>query len=67
MNKYNITTIYQDIRPVNYMPNFDNCIFSTPTKEKALDNCIVNVYKKGYKHGDKIIRYEDVVIYKYEE
>ena len=46
---------------------FDEAISFIPTNESELDNMIKDVFHKGYKFKDKILRYEQVVVYKYSE
>ena len=42
-----------------------NAIAITPTVNKELDNKVCDVTKKGYTLNDVVIRYTDVVVYKY--
>ena len=42
-----------------------NAIAIAPTGDKKSDNKVCNITKKGYTLNDVIIRYTDVVVYKY--
>jgi len=67
LNKYEVKPIYEDIRPVLFNNKYDDAISQVPVKDKTLDNSIYNVMKKGYFFKDKILRYESVIINKYQE
>ncbi len=42
-----------------------NAIAIAPTGDKKLDNKVCDITKKGYTLNDVVIRYTDVVVYKY--
>ena len=42
-----------------------DAVMMVPTEDKELDNHIKMTLVKGYKHGEKIIRYATVAVYKY--
>lgn len=68
LNKYGVTQIYpDDERPMLFHGDTDNAVTALPTTDSIADNTIVDVIKKGYKYKDKILRYEDVIVYKFEE
>lgn len=68
LNKYGVTQIYPDNeRPMLFHGDTDNAVTALPTTDSIADNTIVDVIKKGYKYKDKILRYEDVIVYKFEE
>lgn len=68
LNKYGVTQIYSDNeRPMIFHGDTDNAVTALPTTDSIADNTIVDVIKKGYKYKDKILRYEDVIVYKFEE
>lgn len=45
-------------------PAFHEAVMQVPTEDEAADDTIAEVYTKGYKLGDKIIRYAQVSVYK---
>lgn len=68
LNKYGTTQIYADKkRPMVFHGDTDNAVTALPTNDSIADNTIVDVIKKGYMYKDKVLRYEDVIIYKYSE
>lgn len=68
LNKYGVIQIYpDDERPMLFHGDTDNAVTALPTNDSIADNTIVDVIKKGYKYKDKILRYEDVIVYKFEE
>lgn len=42
-----------------------DAVMMVPTEDKELDNHVKMTLAKGYKHGEKIIRYATVAVYKY--
>lgn len=66
LTKYKVKPIYTE-RPVFFNGEYDNAVVQIPTNDKTLDNTIVEVSKKGYEYNGKIIRYEDVIVNKYNE
>lgn len=67
-NNYGVELIYQpNKRPVYFNSEYDNAIVSIPVKDKSLDGSINKVIKKGFKYKDKILRYEQVIINKYQD
>ena len=68
LNKYGVTQIYpDDKRPMLFHGDTDNAVTALPTNDSIADNTIVDVIKKGYKYKDRILRYEDVIVYKFDE
>lgn len=68
LNKYGVTQIYADKeRPMVFHGDTDNAVTALPTTDSIADNTIVDVIKKGYMYKDKVLRYEDVIIYKFNE
>lgn len=68
LKKYNVEPLYSlNKRDMYFNPDTDNAVTFLPTDDNILDNSIVDVMKKGYKYKDKILRYEDVIIYKVNE
>lgn len=67
LNKYGVYLIYKDNeRPIFYNPETDEAITSVSCNDKNLDNSIYKVYKKGFYYKDKILRFEKVIVNKYE-
>jgi len=66
LNKYDVKLIYED-RPIYFNPEYDEAITSVPTDDPKLDNSINKVYKKGFFFKDKILRYEKVIVNKYND
>lgn len=65
LKKYNVEPLYSlTKRDMYFNPDTDNAVTSLPIDDSVLDNSIVDVMKKGYKYKDKVLRYEDVIIYK---
>lgn len=68
LKKYNVEPLYSlTKRDMYFNSDTDNAVTSLPIDDSVLDNSIVDVMKKGYKYKDKVLRYEDVIIYKYSE
>lgn len=68
LKKYNVEPLYSlNKRDMYFNPDTDNAVTFLPTDDTVLDNSIADVMKKGYKYKDKILRYEDVIIYKVNE
>ena len=66
LNKYGVELIYKEERPAYFNLEYDEAIFSQICNDKTLDNSIVNVYQKGFLFKDKVLRFEKVIINKYE-
>ena len=67
LNKYGVYLIYEeDKRPIYFNSEYDEAISSVKTDDIKLDNSINKVYKKGFKFKDKILRFEKVIVNKYE-
>ena len=67
LSNYGIKPIYSDKQRSVYFNNeYDEAIASVKTDEENLDNTIANVVKKGYFYKDKVIRYEQVIVNKFE-
>lgn len=62
--KNNVKKVYDGKRPI-MTSEYDDVKAAVPVKDKALDNSIVDVIKTGYKYQDKVIRYEEVIINKF--
>ena len=68
LKKYNVEPLYSlNKRDMYFNPDTDNAVTFLPTDDTVLDNSIADVMKRGYKYKDKILRYEDVIIYKVNE
>ena len=68
LKKYGVEPMYDLLeRDIYFNPKTDNAVTSIPTDDKILDNSIADVVKKGYMYKDKVLRYEDVIVYKFEE
>ena len=65
-NKYEVELIYDDERPVFFNSEYDEAIASVKTDDPKLDNSIHKIYKKGFFFKDKILRFEKVIVNKYE-
>ena len=58
LNKLNVEEIAAD---GNFDPNFHNAVMHV--QDESLDaNVIVEVFQKGYKRGDKVLRYSMVKV-----
>ena len=66
LSKNKVEPIYSE-RPTYFNGEYDNAVVQIPTNDKILDNTIVEVSKRGYNYNGKIIRYEDVIVNKYNE
>ena len=66
LSNHGVELIYKEERPVYFNPEYDEAILSQTCDDKTLDNSIVNVYQKGFFFKDKILRYEKVIVNKYE-
>lgn len=66
LNKYEVELIYDDERPVFFNSEYDEAIASVKTDDPKLDNSIHKIYKKGFFFKDKILRFEKVIVNKYE-
>ena len=68
LKKYQVEPLYSlSKRDMYFNEDTDNALSAIPIDDKVLDNSIADIMKKGYKYKDKILRYEDVIIYKFEE
>lgn len=68
LKKYGVEPMYDLLkRDMYFNPETDNAVTSIPTDDKILDNSIADIIKKGYRYKDKVLRYEDVIVYKFEE
>ena len=65
LNKFNVKPIYDNDRPVTFNDEYDEAVSAVNTDDKILDNSIFKVYHKGYIFKDKILRHEEVIVYKY--
>jgi len=65
--KYEIELIYEEERPIFFNSEYDEAIASVTTTDPSLDNSIHKVYKKGFLYKDKILRYEKVIVNKFEK
>lgn len=66
LNKYEVELIYDDERPVFFNSEYDEAIASVKIDDPKLDNSIHKIYKKGFFFKDKILRFEKVIVNKYE-
>lgn len=64
-DKYDIRLIYNDERPIFFNSEYDEAVISVETDDPNLDNSINKVYKKGFFFKDKVLRFEKVIINKY--
>ena len=69
LKKHGVEPMYDllESRDIYFNPRTDNAVTSIHTNDKMLDNSIADVIKKGYMYKDKVLRYEEVLIYKFEE
>ena len=67
LDKYEVKPIYDEERPVYFNNEYDEAVSSVQCDDKALDNSINKVYKRGYKFKDKILRFEKVIVNKYKD
>ena len=53
-----------EINPIGepFDPNFHEAVMQTPREENEIPNTIKQVFLKGYKLNDKVIRYAQVVV-----
>ena len=65
LHKYDVKAIYEESHN-EFNDKYDNIITSINIDDEENNNKIVNTLRKGYLYKDKILRYEDVVIGKYE-
>lgn len=66
LEKYEITPIYNDgERPMLFNDETDSVITNIATNDKVLNNTVNEVYKRGYLYKDKILRYEEVILFTY--
>jgi len=67
LENHGITPLYREYdRPAMFNDETDDAVSQVLIKDKTLDNSINNVIKKGYKFKDKILRFEKVIVNKYE-
>lgn len=64
LEKFQLIPISQD-RSVYFNEATDEAVFVNNVDDPTLDNTISQVVKRGYKYKDKIIRYEKVIVNKY--
>lgn len=68
LKKWDVERLYNtDDRIKNFNPETDNAVMAIPTNDKTLDNTICNIVKHGYRFRNKILRYEEVIVYKFTE
>ena len=67
LNVFGVHQIYEDERPIFFNSDYDEAVTSVETNDPNLDNSINKVYQKGYFYKDKVLRYEKVIINKYNE
>ena len=66
LTKNEVRKIYEN-RPMFFNDEYDEAISFIPTDNPQFDNMIKDVFHDGYKFKDKILKYEQVVVYKYNE
>ena len=66
LNMFEVKPIYEE-RPMYFNDQYDEAILSKECNDKTLDNSIESVYKSGWLFKDKILRYEQVVVNKYNQ
>lgn len=64
LEKFELTQINKD-RSVYFNELTDEAVFVNNVDDPSLDNTISQIVKYGYKYKDKIIRYEKVIVNKY--
>ena len=67
LNNFGVHQIYKDERPIFFNSDYDEAVTSVETNDPNLDNSINKVYQKGYFYKDKILRFEKVIVNKYNE
>ena len=67
LDKYEVKPIYGEERPIYFNNEYDEAVSSVQCDDKTLDNSINKVYKRGYKFKDKILRFEKVIVNKYND
>ena len=67
LNNFGVHQIYEDKRPIFFNSDYDEAVTSVETNDPNLDNSINKVYQKGYFYKDKILRFEKVIVNKYNE
>jgi molecular chaperone GrpE len=68
LKKWDVERLYStENRIKTFNPETDNAVMAIPTTDKTLDNTICNIVKHGYRFRNKILRYEEVIIYKFED
>ena len=65
--KNNVEKAYKEERSIFFDEKYDDAVYTIETDDKQLDNTINKVLKSGYIFKDKILRYEQVAINKYNE
>lgn len=65
--KNNVEKAYKEERAIFFDEKYDDAVYTIETDDKQLDNTINKVLKSGYIFKDKILRYEQVAINKYNE
>ncbi len=66
LSKYEVKLIYDNERPAFFNSEYDEAITSVKTDDPILNNSIYKIYKKGFFFKDKILRFEKVIVNKYE-
>ena len=64
MTKYDVKPIYEE-RPIYFNSEYDEAILSNNIDDIELDNTIKDIVEKGYMYKDKVLRYEKVIVNKY--
>jgi molecular chaperone GrpE len=68
LKKWDVERLYStDARIKTFNSETDNAVMAIPTNDKTLDNTICNIVKHGYRFRNKILRYEEVIVYKFTE
>lgn len=68
LKKWDVERLYNtDDRIKTFNSETDNAVMAIPTTDKTLDNTICNIVKHGYRFRNKILRYEEVIVYKFTE
>ena len=64
LTKYDVKPIYEE-RPIYFNSEYDEAILSNNIDDIELDNTIKDIVEKGYMYKDKVLRYEKVIVNKY--
>lgn len=66
LHNNDVDKIYDKERPIYFNFHYDEAILSKPVHDKQLDNSIDCVHQEGFLFKDKVLRFEKVIVNKYE-